>query len=79
MFSRATVTFNQKNTIPTIKHGRDSIMLWGCFACSSIGKLHVIEGKMNSSMYQEILQQNMPPSVKLLKLPRGWVRVSPRQ
>ena len=24
-------------------------------------------------MYQEILQQNMLPSVKLLKLPQGWM------
>ena len=48
-------------------------MLWGCFSSSGTGKFHVIEGKMNSSMYQEILQQNKLPCVKSLKLPRGWM------
>ena len=49
-----------------------SIILLGCFSfISGTGQLHVIEGKMNSSMCQEILQKNMLPSVKLLKLPRN--------
>ena len=44
-------------------------MFWSCFSSSGTGKPHVTEGKMNSSMYQEILQQNMLPSVTLLKFP----------
>ena len=54
-------------------------MLWGCFSSGGTGKLHVIEGKMNSSMYQEILQQNMLSSVKLLKLPPKHTAVKAKE
>ena len=33
-----------KNTIPTVKHGGDGIMLWGCFAAGGSGALHKIDG-----------------------------------
>uniref|UniRef100_A0A8C5WF56 Transposase n=1 Tax=Leptobrachium leishanense TaxID=445787 RepID=A0A8C5WF56_9ANUR len=56
-----------------VKHGRGSIMVWGCFAASGPGRIVVIDGKMNSRVYQDILQENVRPSVRQLKLRRGWV------
>ena len=36
-----------KNTIPTVKHGGGSIMLWGCFSSAGTGALVRIEGKID--------------------------------
>uniref|UniRef100_A0A8C5PUM9 Transposase Tc1-like domain-containing protein n=1 Tax=Leptobrachium leishanense TaxID=445787 RepID=A0A8C5PUM9_9ANUR len=62
-----------QNLIPTVKHGRGSIMVWGCFAASGPGRIVVIDGKINSRVYQDILQENVRPSVRQLKLCRGCV------
>uniref|UniRef100_A0A8C5M2G2 Transposase n=1 Tax=Leptobrachium leishanense TaxID=445787 RepID=A0A8C5M2G2_9ANUR len=34
----------EKNTLPTVKHGGGSIMLWGCFASAGTGKLQRVQG-----------------------------------
>lgn len=31
--------FQQKNLIPTVKHGGGSIMVWGCFAAAGPGQV----------------------------------------
>ncbi|KAK3571282.1 hypothetical protein QTP86_005922 [Hemibagrus guttatus] len=65
--------FQKKNIIPTVKYGGGSVMVWGCFAASGPGRLAVINGKMNSAVYQKILKENVRPSVCDLKLKRTWV------
>ncbi|KAI4885044.1 hypothetical protein NFI96_004333 [Prochilodus magdalenae] len=62
-----------KNTIPTVKHGGGSIMLWGCFSAHGTGRLHCIKERMAGAMYCEILGNNLLPSIRALKMGRGWV------
>jgi hypothetical protein len=62
-----------KNLIPTVKSGGGSLMVWGCFAASGPGQLAIINGKMYSQVYQDILQENGRLSVRQLKVNRSRV------
>ncbi|KAG2458162.1 TC1A transposase, partial [Polypterus senegalus] len=59
---------HQANTIPTVKHGGGSIMLWGCFIVAGTGRLVRIKGKMTAAMYKDILNENLLQSALDLRL-----------
>ena len=48
--------------VPTVKHGGDSIMVWGCFAGHKIGDLIRVRGIMKKEQYREILENHAVPS-----------------
>ena len=41
-------------------------MLWGCFSAAGIGRLVVIEGKMNGAKYREILNETCSRALRTL-------------
>uniref|UniRef100_A0A8C6K5C0 Transposase Tc1-like domain-containing protein n=1 Tax=Nothobranchius furzeri TaxID=105023 RepID=A0A8C6K5C0_NOTFU len=73
IWRRSNTAFQTKNIIPTVKYGGGSVMVWGCLAASGTGRLAVINGTMNSTVYQNILKENVRPSVHQLKLKPSWV------
>ncbi|KAF7645375.1 hypothetical protein LDENG_00205850 [Lucifuga dentata] len=65
---KANTEFQHQNLISSVKHGGGRIMVWACLAASGPGPLAIIDGTMNSQLYQQILQENVRKSVRELKL-----------
>ena len=64
MWRKDGEAYSIKNTVPTVKFGDGSIMIWGCFSAKGVGKILVIDGEMNAQLYKHILQENCMSSVK---------------
>ena len=57
-----------------MKHGGDSIMLWGCFAAGGTSALHKLDGIMTKEKYVGILKQYISQKDKAwskMGLPNG--------
>ena len=64
------------NTIPTVKHGGGSIMLWRCFSAAGTGRLIRVDGTMNGAKYRQILEENLIQTAKDL---RPWQKFTFQQ
>ena len=59
-----------KNTVP---NGVGSIMIWWCFSTDGVGKISVIDSKMDSQKYKQVLQENLMSYVDSLELPSDYI------
>lgn len=55
-------SLENKNIIPTVKHGKFSVMVWGCISSKGVGNLVFIDGKMDKNQYLDILKNNLESS-----------------
>ena len=58
--------YKLKCTLPTVKHGGGSIMVWGSMAASGVGNLVFIDGIMDRYVYKNILDENVLQSAEKL-------------
>ncbi|KAG2461018.1 TCB1 transposase, partial [Polypterus senegalus] len=74
---RKNEAYQEKNTVPSVKHGGGSVMFWGCFAASGTGCLESVQvrikGKMTAAMYRDILDENLLQSALDLRLERRFI------
>lgn len=59
---------NSKTTVPAVKNAGGSVMLWDCFTASGTGTLCRVGGIMDKEDNRRILQHNLKPSARRLKL-----------
>ena len=49
------------------------INVWGCFSASGVGSLHMVQINMDQFQYQEILNEELPPSVEKVFGAKEWI------
>jgi transposase len=52
----------------TVKFGRGSVMVWGCFSSKGMGRLVFIEEIMDRYLYLDILRNNLRDSARIMGL-----------
>uniref|UniRef100_A0A803JNW0 Tc1-like transposase DDE domain-containing protein n=1 Tax=Xenopus tropicalis TaxID=8364 RepID=A0A803JNW0_XENTR len=72
VWRKTNTAHHSEHTIPTVKYGGGSIMLWGCFSSAGTGKLVRVDGKMDGAKYRAILEENLLESAKDLRLGRRF-------
>lgn len=74
VWRKTGAAFHEKKILPTVKHGGGSIMLQGCVAARGAGNTAQVQGGMDSTKCQQILEAKIQPTKKkqkMLKLKRG--------
>ncbi|GFT87191.1 transposable element Tc1 transposase [Trichonephila clavipes] len=73
VWRKPNTSHHPKHTIPTVKHGGGSVMVWGCMAASRVGKLVFIDGIMHKMAYLNVLQNNLKESADKLGLGSNFI------
>ncbi|EUC62926.1 transposable element Tcb2 transposase, partial [Rhizoctonia solani AG-3 Rhs1AP] len=66
---RPGLALDPRYTRKTVKHGGGSIMVWGCITAQGVGRLHRIDGRLTAVRYTEILQEELPGTLREHSIP----------
>ncbi|ORD99267.1 TCB2 [Hepatospora eriocheir] len=58
---------------PTVKYGKGSIMIWGCFSYEGVGRIEIIKGNITALYYTKILNKNLFKSVDELSISDNYI------
>jgi hypothetical protein len=62
---------SDRTTTPTVKHGGNNLMVWGCMGWNGAGVLTEVQGIMDKMQYCDILDVGVVESFERLKMPEG--------
>ena len=65
---KVNTRYEMKHLKPTVKHGGGTVMVWGCFSYAGVGKITIIDGKMDSIQYTRIINSCLKASAVKLGL-----------
>ncbi|GFX93000.1 transposable element Tc1 transposase [Trichonephila clavipes] len=65
VWRKPNTSHHPKHTIPTVKHGGGSVMVWGCMTALGVGNLVFIDGIMHKTAYLNILQNTLKESADI--------------
>ena len=68
VWRKANEALHPNYTIPTIKHGGGSVMVWGCMSATGVGNLVFIDGIMDKIYYLNLLKENLKSSATKMGL-----------
>jgi len=71
VWKKAGAPLTAQHVSPTVKFGGGNVMIWGCMTVHGVGLMCRIEGKMNSSLYEEILRDELQGTVDFYGMDRG--------
>jgi DDE superfamily endonuclease len=63
VWKKAGAPLTAQHVKPTVKFGGGSVMIWGCMTVHGVGLMCRIEGKMDASLYKEILEDELQGTV----------------
>jgi len=72
-WKRAGEPLRDHHVQPTVKHGGGSIMVWGCMTWEGVGNLCRIDGGLDGSLYQTILEEDLLGTLEWYGLSKGDV------
>ena len=66
VYRKSNIELEERNMVPTVKHGGGGVMVWGCMGAKGVGNLVFIDGIMDHQYYINLLKDNLKPSAEIL-------------